>query len=66
MFHDTSNDDSGAALNAGAWANGSTHDRFQINVPAAYDITLVSLSTTVMYITGHVLGATAPAAAAQD
>jgi hypothetical protein len=48
------------------WGNGTSHDRFQINVPAAYDIELVALSTGVMYITGYVCGATAPAFAAQD
>ncbi len=48
------------------WGNGTSHDRFQINVPAAYDLELVALSTGVMYITGYVCGATAPAFAAQD
>ena len=48
------------------WGNGTSHDRFQINVPAAYDIELVALSTGVMYITGYVCGATAPGFAAQD
>ena len=48
------------------WGNGTSHDRLQINVPASYDLELVALSTGVMYITGHVVGATAPAFAAQD
>jgi len=48
------------------WGNGTSHDRFQINVPAAYDLELVALSTGVMYVTGYVCGATAPAFSAQD
>jgi hypothetical protein len=48
------------------WGNGTSHDRLQINVPASYDLTLVALSTSVMYITGTVVGATAPGFAAQD
>ena len=60
VFLDTDNEVSAI------WGNGSTHDRFQINVPACYDLTLVALSTGVMYITGYVVGATAPAFAAQD
>ena len=43
------------------WGNGTNHDQLQINVPAFYDITLVAKSTTVYYITGNVVGATAPA-----
>ena len=54
------------ADNVAVWGNGSSHDRFQINVPAFYDIKLVSLSTTVMYIYGYVCSATVPAFAAQD
>ena len=50
---------------AGVWGNGTSENRLQINVPAAYDLTLVAKSTTVMYITGTVTSGTAPAFAAQ-
>ena len=60
VFLDTDNEVSAI------WGNGSSHDRFTINVPSCYDLTLVALSTGVMYITGYVVSATAPAFAAQD
>ena len=59
--HDTSDDDSAGPLNVGVWANGTTHDRLQINVPAGYDITLIAKSTTVWYVMGSVTSDTAPA-----
>lgn len=59
--HDTSNDNSGGALNVGVWANGSTHDKLQINIPAGYDITLIGKNATTFYITGTVTSDTAPA-----
>ena len=49
------------ADNVGVWANGTSHDQLQINVPAGYDITLIAKSTTVYYITGTVTSATVPA-----
>jgi len=58
---DTSNDNSGGALNVGVWGNGTGHDILTLNVPAGYDITLIAKSTTVFYITGSVTSATAPA-----
>jgi hypothetical protein len=54
------------ADNVAVWGNGTSHDRFTINVPSCYDITLVAKSTGVCYITGYVVSATAPAFAAQD
>lgn len=46
---------------AGVWANGGTHDKLQINVPAGYDITLIGKDGTTFYITGTVTSATVPA-----
>ena len=54
-FLDTDNEVSGV------WGNGTNHDKFTINVPAAYDIHLCAASTTVWYIWGNVTSATAPA-----
>ena len=54
-FLDTDNEISGI------WGNEGNHDKFQINVPAGYDITLIGKNTTTFYITGTVTSATAPA-----
>lgn len=63
MLMTTTNDNSDDLVdnqfNTPVWADGTTNDHLQINVPAGYDITLIAKSTTVYYITGTVTSATA-------
>jgi hypothetical protein len=49
------------AGSTGVWANGTTNDTLQINLPQHYDITLIAKSTTVWYVTGVVTSTAAPA-----
>ena len=58
--HDTGIDTSGGSLNVGVWANGGSHDKLTVNLPAGYDITLIGKNATTFYITGTVTSDEAP------
>ena len=60
-YHDTGIDTSGGSLNVGVWANGGSHDKLTVNLPAGYDITLIGKNATTFYITGTVTSVDAPA-----
>ena len=46
---------------AAVFGNGTSHVTLTINLPAAYDLTLIAKSSTVFYITGTVTASPVPA-----
>ena len=56
--HDTSNDNSGGALNVPVHGNGTSNDSIDVLLAAGCDIWIQAKSSTIWYVWGNVTGAT--------